>query len=127
MKKKRRKSSITLIEIMIVIFLIGIISSALAFNMTGSVDKGKIFQSEQKSARIYDILMMEYAQSNLDLESIVESYEQIVKQSPLIKNDKNFLKDAWGNKLIVKLNKEKDDIIVFSEKAVKYQEKQKNS
>lgn len=127
MKKKRRKCSITLIEIMIVIFLIGIISSALAFNMTGSVDKGKIFQSEQKSARIYDILMLEYAQSNLDLENIVESYEQIVKQSPLMKNDKNFLKDAWGNKLVVKLNKEKDDIIVFSEKAVKYQEKQKSS
>ncbi len=125
--KKKRKHSITLIEIMIVIFLIGIISSALAFNMRGSVDQGKIFQSEQKSARIYDILMMEYAQSNMDLEDIVESYEEIVKKSPLMKNDKNFLFDAWGDKLIVKLNKDKDDIIVFSEKVSKYQKKKKES
>lgn len=125
--KRKKKRSITLIEIMVVILIIGIISSVLAFNMSGSVDQGKIFQSEQKSARIYDILMMEYAQSNVDLEDIVESYEQIIKKSPLIKNDKNFLLDAWGDKLIIKLNKDKDDIIVFSEKAAKYQKKKKEA
>lgn len=42
MKKQKRKQSITLIEMMVVITLIGIVGGALAFNMRGSIQKGKL-------------------------------------------------------------------------------------
>ncbi len=56
-----KKQAITLIEIMIVILLIGLIGGTLAYNMRGSLDKGKEFKTEQNKSKLYDVLMLEYA------------------------------------------------------------------
>lgn len=110
--KKRKKRSVTLIEIMIVILLIGLIGGALAFNMRGSMDKGKIFKTEQNINRVYDILMMEYSKGESSLETIVQNREAILRSSFLVKNGEKFLKDGWGNLLNVKV--ENDDLVITS-------------
>ncbi|WP_348663346.1 type II secretion system protein [Chlamydia vaughanii] len=117
MKKHKRKQSITLIEMMVVITLIGIVGGALAFNMRGSIQKGKAFQSEQNCAKVYDILMMEYATGGASLREIIDQKESVLEGAAWCKEGKKLLKDAWGEEIIVKINETGDDLIVFSKKA----------
>lgn len=109
--KKRTKRSVTLIEIMIVILLIGMIGGALAFNMRGSVDEGKKFKTLQNIARVNDILMMEHAEGK-SLDEVVRDRVNILKKSPLVKGGDKLLKDAWGNDLIIVI--ENDDLKITS-------------
>ncbi len=99
MKGKRKKRPVTLIEIMIVILLIGLIGGALAFNMRGSMDKGKVFKSEQNVSRVYDALMMEYAKGTQSIPDIINRSRTILQDSPLVKDVDKVLKDGWGENL----------------------------
>lgn len=114
MKTKRKKRAITLIEIMIVILLIGLIGGALAVNMRGSMDKGRVFKTEQNINRVYDALMMEYASVGGDLASIVERREEILNHCPFIKNGAQLLTDAWGGNLNFEIDQENDELLITS-------------
>lgn len=114
---RKQKRAVTLIEMMVVIVLIGIIGGALAFNMKGSLQKGKLFQTEQNCAKVYDLLMMEYAQGSASLKDIIENKETILSETILCRDGKKLLKDAWGEDLVVQLTKEGDDLEVFSKRA----------
>ncbi|MEZ5315282.1 MAG: type II secretion system protein [Chlamydiales bacterium] len=113
---KRKKQSVTLIEIMIVILLIGLIGGALAFNMRGSMDKGKMFKTEQNISRLYDALMMEYAKGERNLNQIIEDRENILRECPFVKDGLTLLKDGWGNALLIKTDKDDNDLIITSPK-----------
>jgi len=99
MKKKR---AFTLLEIMIVIFLIGIIGSVIGYNMKGSLDKGKAFKTQQAKLKIKDILELEMAKG-VSPEKIIKSPEQYLKASRLVKNPDRMIKDGWGEKFDVSL------------------------
>lgn len=120
---KRKKRSVTLIEIMIVILLIGLIGGALAYNMRGSLDKGKAFKTEQNFARIQDILMLEYAKSDKTLQDIVREAPAIIKQSKLVKKPDDLLKDGWNGQINISIKD--DDIVTESNRYTDY--KNKNS
>ncbi len=105
MKQKKKKRAVTLIEIMIVIMLIGLIGGALAFNMRGSVDKGKIFKTEQNIARVYDALMMASVSGDFDIDNFNdETILEALKQSVLIKDADKVLLDGWGQRLNILKN-----------------------
>ena len=108
MKKKKR--SITLIEIMIVILLIGLIGGALAFNMRGSMDQGRAFKTEQNMLRISNILLLESAQSGRDLQDLVEKWEDVVGSSPMVKNRDEVCKDGWNKPFVVKASNDELEI-----------------
>lgn len=93
MKKKR---SITLIELLIVILLIGIIGGALAFNMKGSLDKGKVFKTEEGMRTVKDILYLEMANSGRSIDDVVANWSTIVDTSPLAGKPEQLKKDGWG-------------------------------
>jgi type II secretory pathway pseudopilin PulG len=114
-KNKKVKRSVTLIEIMIVLVLIGIIGGALAYNMRGGLERGKKFQTEQNIARVYDILMMEYSKGAQELSKIAANYEEIVQKSEFAKNPDKLLKDGWGKALKIKYDKVKDELQVTSD------------
>lgn len=121
MAKKRKKRSITLIEIMIVILLIGLIGGALAFNMSGSMDRGRAFKTEQNMARIEDILMMEYAKGDQSLEDIAKEWESVVKRSPLVvKQGKDVMTDGW--KKTFNVTYKDGELKITSEAFAKYQD-----
>jgi len=122
MKKKRKKTfAVTLIEIMVVILLIGVISGALAFNMAGSMDKGRAFKTEQNISRIKDILMMEYVQGDQSLSEVVKDWENVISRSPLVlKGGKELICDGWKETFKVALKG--DTINVTSKKLDKYQQ-----
>lgn len=118
----RKKNAITLIEIMIVILLIGIIGGTLAFNMRGSMDQGRVFKTEQNRMRIYDILMLESAQTGKELSQIAREWETYVKKSPMVRDPKQLCCDGWKKKFKVEVQ-EDDDLVITSEKLEAYKKR----
>ena len=102
----------TLIEILVVMTLIGIISSAVMINMRGSIKKAKKFQSNQKARQIEQILYLEVAEGNLLIEDIPKKWKKIIKQSGLFK-EKEAYTDAQGHEFIININDE--EITVFTQ------------
>jgi type II secretory pathway pseudopilin PulG len=106
MQKKKRKA-ITLLEIMIVIFLIGLIGSVIGYNVKGSLEEGKAFRSEQGMERLRDILLME-ASNGTPMTEIIEDPKFYIKRSGLSSNPDKLLKDGWGRPYIIAMEGEFD-------------------
>ncbi len=115
MKKKRH---LTLIEVMIVIVIIGLIGSVVAYNMRGSLEEGKIFKTQQGGAQVYNILSLEVARGNT-ITDVQATWEQKIKDSPLAAKPKQLVRDGWGELYNVEVGKDhrnNDDLIVTSQK-----------
>lgn len=108
-----KKRYITLLEIMIVILLIGIITSVVGYNVKGSLEKGKIFKTEQAQKQIRDILLLEVA-NGTEIEKVVEGHRKYLKDSGLIKDVDQMLKDGWNNPFEIKVSRDRTDIQVIS-------------
>lgn len=125
MKVYRTKRTLTLLEIMIVIVLIGLIGSVIGFNMKGSLDAGRAFKTRQAQEQIKDILMLEVAQGT-PIEDVVANPENYLANSGLVKNPKKFLKDGWNQDFDVKADGRKTgNIIVYSERLKSYDQRQR--
>ena len=95
----KKKYAMTLLEIMIVIFIIGIIGSVVGYNMRGSLDNGKAFKTKEGSRKLYEIVQLEVAQNKTlsDNGDLTEAVAKLLKDSGLVKNTKELMKDGWGN------------------------------
>lgn len=123
MKIHYTKRTLTLIEIMIVIVLIGLIGSVIGFNMKGSLDEGRAFKTRQAQDQIKDILMLEVARGT-PVDQVIEKKEEYLANSGLVKDPKKFLKDGWDEPFSIKVSrKSKEEIIVVSEKLKAYERK----
>lgn len=121
MKKKR---AFTLLEIMIVIFLIGLIGSIIGYNMKGSLEEGKAFKTKQSMRKLIDILEMEIAKG-ADVEQMQENVEPFLERSGLVKKAKVLTKDGWGKPFVITIH---DDgtVSVFSAQYNGYKRKKNN-
>jgi type II secretory pathway pseudopilin PulG len=111
---KIKKRFMTLLEIMIVILLIGVITSVVGYNMKGSLEKGKIFKTRQAKNQIKDLLLLEVAKGE-NIDEVVSDPEKFLQKSNLAKNPKNLLKDGWNDPFII-TKKDDSDINVKSKK-----------
>jgi general secretion pathway protein G len=112
--KKRR--SFTLLEIMIVIFLIGIIGSVIGYNMKGSLEKGKAFRTEQAMRQIDDSLSLLLAEGRTNKEEIEEQLAVALEKTGLFKKPEEIAKDGWGNEFRVNVSEKDQTITVYSKK-----------
>ncbi len=122
MKTRRKKRSLTLIEIMIVIVLIGLIGTVIGVNMKGSLDEGRAFKTRQAKEQIADILMLAVAQG-ATIDQVITEREGVLTDSGLIKDPKKFLKDGWGVPFLV--GRQGDRITVRSERLAAYNKNKK--
>lgn len=114
---RQKKRYITLIEIMIVMFLIALIVGVLAVNYGGSLDEGKAFKTKMAIEKVSTILNLEAAK-NPEFMSHISSWPEVVKASPLVRNPNDFLKDGWGEDLKVEVQ---DNVIyVYSTRLQEY-------
>lgn len=122
---KKRKHPMTLLEIMIVIFLIGLIASVIGYNMKGSLDEGRAFKTRQAKEQIHDILLLEYANHNFSvpLEEIAANPLSYLEDSGMVKNPESLLQDGWGRPFEIKVAK--GDLKITSKSLDEY-EKKKN-
>jgi general secretion pathway protein G len=120
MQKKKKKHSITLIEMMVVILIIGLISGVLAYNFRKSLDEGKAFKTVHGMEQILNILNLELAKGS-DMQDILDNWQDIVLNSALAGKPKELLKDGWGYDYNVRING--DDFEIISESYLNYESK----
>lgn len=95
----------TLLEIMIVIFIIGIIGSVIGYNMRGSMDQGKAFKTKEGISKLYNIVHLEMESKQIeslfgeDSEAIQKVVRTVLKNSGLISKPQDYLVDGWKNPL----------------------------
>lgn len=106
-----QKRYITLIEIMIVMFLIALIAGVVAYNYRGSLDEGRAFQTKQNAEKIRNVLELEMARTP-NFNFTADSWQTLVKRSPLIKDADSTMRDGWGN--LLNVSYENGDFVIGS-------------
>lgn len=115
---KVKKRYITLIEIMIVMFLIALITGVLAYNYRGSLEEGKVFKTKAAMEKLDTILNLAVARGEIKLDDIRDNWRTIVENSSLVQNPKDLEFDGWGYPFEV----DKDDSGKISVKSQGYDE-----
>ncbi len=113
--KNKKKRSVTLIEMMIVMFLIAMIIGVVAFNYRGSLDEGKAFKSKAAIDKIETILNLAEAEG----ERVDSDWQKLVNQSPLVQKGADLTKDGWGETFRVTRGND-GEIVVSSNRLEKY-------
>ncbi len=118
----KKRQSITLLEIMIVIFLIGLIGGVVGYNMKGSLDRGRAFKTQQMQEKIAEILELEMNIRKESGKDIALKAEGILNASGFFKNNTEVLKDGWGEKMDVDWNETDSKFNVTSKRLQKHDE-----
>lgn len=120
-----KRRNVTLIEMMIVMFLIALITGVIAYNYRGSLDEGKAFKTQQAISRIENILNLKLAEDPSLADSIEHEWKGIVTNSPMVQNPSAFMKDGWGGEYRVTIQ---DNVLhVTSDKYDQYKDKNSRS
>lgn len=120
-----KKSYVTLIEMMIVMFLIALISGVVAYNYRGTLDEGKAFKTKADIKNIENVLNLRAANNDVSLDDIQAQWQKYLRESPLVQNAKSMMKDGWGYEYEVGIDE--GEIKVTSAKFDEYQRKNNNS
>lgn len=124
---KKRRKPLTLIEIMVVIFLIGLIGSVIGFKMKDSLEDGKAFKTRTKIEKIKDVLELEIAKGKTR-DKVIERAGEILAKSSFFKEEKQkILLDGWGDVMIITAGKGNRSIVVKSDELNAYDARHKES
>ena len=93
---KLKKRCITLIEIMIVMFLIALIAGVITYNYRGSLEEGKAFKTKAAIDKIETILNLNVAEDPSLMDHINSEWVKVIQASPLVKNPNDLIRDGWG-------------------------------
>lgn len=115
-----KKRALTLLEIMIVIFLITLITGAIGYNMRGALDKGKIFRTKQAQEQLHDLLLI-CVDEGYEVEKIVNNPKYYLEQSGLAKDPKRLINDGWGTPFKITVTADKQDFEIVSEELLKHE------
>lgn len=115
-----KRRFITLVEMMIVMFLIAMITGVIAYNYTGSLEEGKAFKTKTGIEKIHTVLDLHLATHPEERDHIESNWIDIVKDSQLVKNANELIKDGWGVEYQVG-KKDDGEIEIKSDKYTAYQ------
>ena len=114
---KRKKRPMTLLETMVVIFIIGIVGSVIGYNMRGSLSKGKEFKTARSAEKLREILILECDLRNIDPAAKTWSstvVRNVLRDSGLVKDIDALMKDGWGEKFKVEYSTDRQEFDVSS-------------
>jgi type II secretory pathway pseudopilin PulG len=120
---KRKKRTLTLLEIMIVIFLITLITGVVGYNMKGSLDKGKVFRSRQAKEQLHDMLLLLLSEGKKP-EQLASEPLPYLEELNLAKNPSKLLIDGWGASFKIVVTKDKKDFKITSDNSAKYEDEE---
>ncbi len=120
------KRTLTLLEVMIVIFLITLITGAIGYNMRGALEKGKAFRTERAMDQLKELLLLRYAELG-NMGEVLGQIEKSIESTGLAKDPKTLLKDGWGDDFIITLNRSRNDVNIRSKKLEDYNRKHHKS
>jgi general secretion pathway protein G len=119
---KRKKRALTLLEIMIVIFLITLITGAIGYNMKGTLDRGRAFRTEQAKAQLQDLLLI-CMEEGVSPDELTKDPTPSLKKYNLAKNSEKLVQDGWGSRFIINYNKHEREFKITSSAYDKYKQK----
>jgi type II secretory pathway pseudopilin PulG len=117
-----KKRTFTLLEIIIVIFLITLITGAIGYNLKGTMEKGRVFRTEQAQEQLHDLLLMCLAEGETP-ENIVKNPINMIRKYGLAKNPDRIVEDGWGERFKITTTPGKNDFRVSSEGLKEYYKK----
>jgi general secretion pathway protein G len=94
--KVLQRRFMTLIEIMIVMFLIALITGVIAYNYRGSLDEGKAFKTKVAIEKLETILNLKISENPDMANNITSDWQSVVRSSPLVANPDALIRDGWG-------------------------------
>jgi hypothetical protein len=124
---KMKKRPLTLLEIMIVIFLITLITGVIGYNMRGTLDRGRAFRTERAKDQLYDLLMICLADHPGEADQIIKEPVRYLKTMGVAKKPEDLIKDGWGNPFVITLKGDKSDFSIKSESYEKYNKKREKT
>lgn len=124
-----KKRAMTLLEIMVVIFLITLITGVVGYNLKGSMDKGRAFKTKQGKEQLHDLLLLcmeEPDNGNVSFEEILKDPQKYIKKAGLAKDPKSMVVDGWGKpyRFVVK-NANNREFQIESDALMEYEKKKK--
>lgn len=119
-KPVTKRRHVTLIEMMIVMFLIALITGVIAYNYRGSLEEGKAFKTKAGMEKIEMILNLRVAEDPDLLNDIESQWEEVIRRDPLVKDPNSLIRDGWGKRYDVTL--ENNVIKVRSQKYNEYKQ-----
>jgi general secretion pathway protein G len=121
---RRKKRALTLLEIMIVIALITLITGVIGYNMSGTLDRGRAFRTEQAKAQLYDMLTLS-ASDGHTISNILKHPQKYIEKLGFAKKPDQLLVDGWGQKFLIIYNVDQAEFEITSDKYNKYLDKKK--
>lgn len=119
-KSNIQRRFVTLIEMMIVMFLIALITGVIAYNYRGSLDEGKAFKTKSGIDKLETILNLEASKNPQGASAIQSDWKKYVLASPIVHDPNALIKDGWGEDYQVTINPENGGIYVSSRKFEEY-------
>jgi len=119
---KRKKRAFTLLEIMIVIFLITLITGTIGYNMKGTLDRGRAFRTEQAKVQLHDLLLICLEEGEKP-EEVAKNPSLYLKKYNLAKNSEKIVQDGWGVDFTINYSQNKNDFNISSQAWNKYKKK----
>jgi type II secretory pathway pseudopilin PulG len=119
---KIKKRALTLLEIMIVIFLITLITGAIGYNMKGTLDRGRAFRTEQAKTQLHDLLLI-CLEDGANPDELVKDARPFLQRNELAKNSDKIVQDGWGKDFVIQYNRNKNDFRISSPALDKYKRK----
>lgn len=113
-----KRRYVTLIEMMIVMFLIALIIGVIGYNYRGTLEEGKAFKTKAGIEKLETILNLAVAENSSLLDDIESNWQDIVRNSPLVQNPSALINDGWGQPYQVSV--EDGQIVVRSERYETY-------
>lgn len=123
LKFKKKKRSLTLIEMIVVMVLIATISGAIAYNYKQSLNEGKAFKSREMKARIQEAINLEIMQHPEKFQGIKENWKTVLKHSPFI-TENSKLQGGWGEEFDVD-PADSQSVVVTSKRLDEYEKGKK--
>lgn len=96
MQIKFKRRFVTLIEMMIVMFLIALITGVIAYNYRGSLEEGKAFKTKAGMEKVTTILNLRAAEDPDLMSNIENKWQDAIRNSPLVQNANALIYDGWG-------------------------------
>lgn len=113
-----KKRFVTLIEMMIVMFLIALIIGVVGYNYRGTLEEGKAFKTKAGIEKVKTILNLAVAEAPEKQSDIESRWQEIIKTSPLVSDSNALIRDGWGETYQVTV--ENGEIQVRSRKLEEY-------
>ncbi len=117
-----KKRALTLLEIMIVIFLITLITGTIGYSMRGTLDKGRAFRTEQGKEQLNDLLLLCLAEGK-NADEIAKNPVEHLKALGIAKDPNNLVNDGWKERFAITVNQNKNGFHIKSKAWDTYKDK----